>query len=98
MDHWSASFRWAGGRRILIWSVGGGLFLPHRSPRAVERRHDDAPGESSPCGPMPHRTPPFVAVLEEVFWSSDAHIVSFPNPYSEGEAANTVYVTKVGEA
>jgi spermidine synthase len=34
----------------------------------------------------------FLAVLEEVFASSDAHVVTFPNPYTGGDSANTVYV------
>jgi spermidine synthase len=34
----------------------------------------------------------FVATLGEVFDSVDAHVVTFPNPLTGGEAANTVYV------
>jgi spermidine synthase len=34
----------------------------------------------------------FVAVLDEVFESSTAHVVTFPNPLTGGTAANTVYV------
>ena len=37
-----------------------------------------------------------VAVIDEVFESSAAHVVTFPNPYTGGEAANTIYVAKVG--
>ncbi len=34
----------------------------------------------------------FVAVLDEVFEGSQAHVVTFANPYTGGESANTVYV------
>jgi spermidine synthase len=34
----------------------------------------------------------FVAVLEEVFASTAAHVVPFPNFYTGGESTNTVYV------
>lgn len=37
--------------------------------------------------------PEFVAMLEEVFASATAHVVSFPNLYTGGEAACTVYVS-----
>lgn len=34
----------------------------------------------------------FVALLTEVFESAKAHVVAFPNPYTGGESACTVYV------
>jgi spermidine synthase len=34
----------------------------------------------------------FRAVLAEVFASTEAHVVTFPNPLTGGESANTVYV------
>lgn len=34
----------------------------------------------------------FRAVLAEVFTSTQAHVVTFPNPLTGGESANTVYV------
>lgn len=34
----------------------------------------------------------FAAVLAEVFSRADAHVVTFPNPLTGGESANTVYV------
>ena len=37
----------------------------------------------------------FVARLDEVFESTEAHVVSFPNPYSGGESTNSVYVSTV---
>lgn len=37
----------------------------------------------------------FVARLDEVFESTEAQIVSFPNPYSGGESTNSVYVSSV---
>jgi spermidine synthase len=36
--------------------------------------------------------PDYVGVLEEVFGSCVANVVTFPNPLAGGEAANTVYV------
>jgi len=40
----------------------------------------------------------FVAVVENAFASCDAHVVTFPNFYTGGESASTVYVAKVGAA
>ncbi len=37
----------------------------------------------------------FLAVLDEVFASSQAHVVTFANPLTGGESANTVYVALV---
>ena len=37
-----------------------------------------------------------MAVMNNVFASCEAHVVTFPNPYTDQEAANTVYVAKVG--
>ena len=34
----------------------------------------------------------FTALLDTVFMSCAAHVVSFPNPYSGGESTNTVYI------
>ena len=34
----------------------------------------------------------FTRLLDTVFQSSEAHIVTFPNPYSSGESSNTVYL------
>jgi spermidine synthase len=36
--------------------------------------------------------PEFVALLHRVFSSGEAHVVTFPNHYTGGESANTVYV------
>ena len=36
----------------------------------------------------------FVAVLDQVFAESDAHLVTFANPITGGEAANSVYVAR----
>ena len=38
----------------------------------------------------------FVAVLRGVFAFGDAHVVTFPNFYTGGESASTVYVARVG--
>lgn len=35
---------------------------------------------------------PFVAVVREVFATCTAHVVPFPNPFTGGTSANTVYV------
>lgn len=45
---------------------------------------DDAPDDA------------FVAVAEQVFASCEAHVVAFPNFYTGGESANTVYVARAG--
>lgn len=36
----------------------------------------------------------FCRLLESVFQSSEAHVVSFPNPYSGGESSSTVYIAR----
>ncbi|MDR7301062.1 spermidine synthase [Haloactinomyces albus] len=36
----------------------------------------------------------FLAALGQVFASAEAHVVTFPNPYTAGDAANTVYVAR----
>jgi spermidine synthase len=38
----------------------------------------------------------YIAVLEDVFASCEAHVVTFPNPLTGGDAANTVYVGQIG--
>jgi spermidine synthase len=38
--------------------------------------------------------PAFTAVLDQVFERSAAHVVPFANPYTDGEATNTVYVAR----
>ncbi len=40
----------------------------------------------------------FIAVAEEVFVSCEAQVLGFPNFYTGGESANTVYIARVGEA
>jgi len=39
----------------------------------------------------------FTHLLDTVFQSSEAHIVTFPNPYSGGESSNTVYLAHKGK-
>lgn len=39
----------------------------------------------------------FTCLLDSVFQSSEAHIVTFPNPYSGGESSNTVYLARKGK-
>jgi spermidine synthase len=36
----------------------------------------------------------FTALLDTVFQPSEAHIITFPNPYSGGESSNTVYLAR----
>lgn len=36
--------------------------------------------------------PDFTALLARVFEHSEAHVVSFPNPYTHGESTNSVYL------
>jgi spermidine synthase len=36
----------------------------------------------------------FTGLLDTVFQSSESHIVTFPNPYSDGESSNTVYLAR----
>ncbi len=36
----------------------------------------------------------FIKLLESVFQSVESHVVSFPNPYTEGESSCTVYVAR----
>ena len=38
----------------------------------------------------------YISIVEQVFASCEAHVVTFPNPLTGGEAANTVYVATVG--
>ena len=38
--------------------------------------------------------PEFTAVLDMAFHSVESHVVTFPNPYSGGESANTVYLAR----
>jgi spermidine synthase len=38
----------------------------------------------------------YISVVEEVFASCEAHVVTFPNPLTGGDAASTVYVAAAG--
>ena len=40
----------------------------------------------------------YVAVVERVFASCEAHVVAFANPLTGGESANTVYVATTARA
>ena len=40
--------------------------------------------------------PRFVTVLDDVFDSCSAHVITFPNFYTGGDATNTVYVAAMG--
>jgi hypothetical protein len=39
----------------------------------------------------------FMVVMDSVFDAYGAHVVTFPNPYTDGESACTVYVARVGD-
>ncbi len=39
----------------------------------------------------------FINLLESVFQSANSHVVSFPNPYTEGESSCTIYIACKGE-
>ena len=49
---------------------------------------------SSHCGPTTLPTRTTSAVVERVFASCEAHVVTFPNPLTGGGSANTVYVAQ----
>ena len=38
----------------------------------------------------------FTTLLDSVFESSTAHVVTFPNPYTKSESSNSVYVARKG--
>ena len=38
----------------------------------------------------------YICVVEQVFASCEAHVITFPNPLTRGEAASTVYVATMG--
>lgn len=38
----------------------------------------------------------FLALLESIFRFAKSHVVTFPNPYTNGESSNTVYVAGCG--
>jgi spermidine synthase len=38
----------------------------------------------------------YISVVERVFASCEAHVITFPNPFTRGESASTVYVATVG--
>ena len=38
----------------------------------------------------------YLSVVEQVFATCEAHVITFPNPLTGGESANTVYVATVG--
>ena len=33
-----------------------------------------------------------ISLLDEVFGSAKAHLVTFANPYTDGESSNTIYL------
>jgi len=80
--------------RHLLHPRHGPFYEPEGQRRLADRLHpgavyalwsDDPPDES------------YVSVVDRIFTSSDAHVVTFPNPLTGGEAASTVYVATVGD-
>ncbi|MGS2643839.1 spermidine synthase [Streptosporangium sp. LJ11] len=65
------------------------LYTPEGLRRLAERLH---PGGVFALWSDDPPDPDFAAVLAEVFATSRAHVVTFPNPLRGGESANTVYV------
>lgn len=39
----------------------------------------------------------FILLLESIFQSAESHIVTFQNPYTNGESSNTVYLSRKAE-
>ena len=67
-----------------FYTVDGlGRLVPHLQPGGVFALWSDDPPDAE-----------FDGVLGEVFASVDAHVVTFPNPLTGGESANTVYVAR----
>jgi len=62
---------------------GLGRLVPYLQPGGVFALWSDDPPDAE-----------FEAVLGEVFASAEAHVVTFPNPLTGGESANTVYVAR----
>jgi spermidine synthase len=80
--------------RHLLHASHAGFYVAEGLRRLAERLHaggvfalwsDGAPDEE------------FIAVVDSVFASCDAHVVTFPNFYTGGESASTVYVAKVAQ-
>jgi len=65
----------------LYTADGLGRLVHHLRPGGVFALWSDDPPDDD-----------FVAVLRNVFASTQAHVVRFPNPLTGGESANTVYV------
>ena len=79
--------------RHLLHPSHAGFYVPEGQRRLADRLNpgggyalwsDDPPDED------------YISVVEQVFASCEAHVVTFPNPLTGGEAANTVYVARVG--
>ena len=79
--------------RHLLHPSHAGFYVPEGQRRLADRLNpgggyalwsDDPPDED------------YVSVVEQVFASCEAHVITFPNPLTGGEAANTVYVARVG--
>ena len=62
---------------------GLGRLVPHLQPGGVFALWSDDPPDAE-----------FDALLAEVFTTAEAHVVTFPNPLTGGESANTVYVAR----
>jgi len=57
----------------------------------------DGVAQSAPLHRLWSNDPPdagFVHLLDSVFHSSEAHVMTFPNPYTGGESSNTMYLAR----
>ena len=78
--------------RHLLHPSHGGFYTPAGLSRVVDRLH---PGGVFALWSDDPPDADLQAVLGEVFTTSAAHVVTFPNFYTGGESANTVYVARV---
>ena len=81
--------------RHLLHASHAGFYAAEGLRRLAERLHPGGVFALWSDGP-PDRE--FVAVVDDVFASCVAHVVTFPNFYTGGESASTVYVANVGSA
>jgi len=77
--------------RHLLHPSHGGFYTPAGLSRVVDRLH---PGGVFALWSDDPPDADLQAVLGEVFTTSAAHVVTFPNFYTGGESANTVYVAR----
>ena len=76
----------------LLHASHSGFYLAEGLRRLADRLH---PGGVFGLWSDGAPDPEFIAVVDDVFASCDAHVVAFPNFYTGGESSSTVYVAKV---